>query len=185
MCCDSSQNRYTAIGATSSGSPISIPNGTTDYSGSIAQVPRKGVDGFMVATTTDVVLALGTLVINVTGSFVIGVVYETTSVGAVVALQGWKSRIPSFDVLTTIEALRAQGVQVVLNPAGKDGPASPKSQFKKADASGARFALIFGPDEVAQGQVAVKPLLERGEQILQSLSATGEWAQSLMLARQS
>jgi histidyl-tRNA synthetase len=92
---------------------------------------------------------------------------------------------PLTTVLTAIEALRAQGVQVVLNPAGKDGPASPKSQFKKADASGARFALIFGPDEVAQGQVAVKPLLERGEQILRPLSATGEWVQSLMPARQS
>jgi histidyl-tRNA synthetase len=27
-----------------------------------------------------------------------------------------------------------------------------KSQFKKADASGAGFALIFGADEIAQGQ---------------------------------
>jgi branched-chain amino acid transport system substrate-binding protein len=38
---------------------ISIPNGTTDYSGSIAKVPHEGVDGFMFATTPDVVLALG------------------------------------------------------------------------------------------------------------------------------
>jgi len=45
---------------------------------------------------------------------------------------------------------------VLLNPAGKEGPASPKSQFKKADASGARFALVFGPDEVAQGLVATR-----------------------------
>src|SRR5690606_37203842 len=50
-------------------------------------------------------------------------------------------------VMSTIEALRQAGVSVVLNPAGKEGPASPKSQFKKADASGARFALVFGPDE--------------------------------------
>ncbi|WP_290868893.1 histidine--tRNA ligase [Aquabacterium sp.] len=82
-------------------------------------------------------------------------------------------------VLTTIEALRAQGVQVVLNPAGKEGPASPKSQFKKADASGARFALVFGPDEVAQGQVAVKPLLERGEQVLRPLADATAWASTL------
>jgi histidyl-tRNA synthetase len=88
-------------------------------------------------------------------------------------------------VLTTIEALRAQGVQVVLNPAGKDGPASPKSQFKKADASGARFALVFGPDEVAHGQVAVKPLLERGEQVLHPLATPGDWAGALIAARQS
>ena len=35
---------------------------------------------------------------------------------------------------------------------------SMKSQFKKADASGARFALIFGEQELQQGSVAVKPL---------------------------
>ena len=29
-----------------------------------------------------------------------------------------------------------------------------KAQFKKADASGARFALIFGDDELARGEVA-------------------------------
>jgi histidyl-tRNA synthetase len=33
-----------------------------------------------------------------------------------------------------------------------------KAQFKRADASGARFALIFGSDELARGEVAVKPL---------------------------
>ena len=38
------------------------------------------------------------------------------------------------------------------------GGGSLKAQFKKADASGARFALVFGAEELAQGQVAVKPL---------------------------
>ena len=33
-----------------------------------------------------------------------------------------------------------------------------KSQFKKADASGARYALVFGADELARGEVAVKAL---------------------------
>ena len=88
-------------------------------------------------------------------------------------------------VLTAVEALRARGVNVVLNPAGKDGPASPKSQFKKADASGARFALVFGPDEVAQGKVGVKPLREGGEQVLQALSEIGEWAKTLTAPAQS
>jgi histidyl-tRNA synthetase len=87
-------------------------------------------------------------------------------------------------VLTAIESLRAQGVEVVLNPAGKDGPASFKSQFKKADASGARFALIFGPDEVAQGQVAVKNL-RAGEQVLHPLDQVAAWAPTLLAARQS
>jgi len=88
-------------------------------------------------------------------------------------------------VLTTIEALRASGLAVVLHPAGKEGPASPKSQFKKADASGARFALVFGPDEVAQGQVAVKPLRDGGEQVLRPLVEAGAWAEALLAARQS
>jgi histidyl-tRNA synthetase len=88
-------------------------------------------------------------------------------------------------VLTTIERLRELGVQVMLNPAGKDGAASPKSQFKKADASGARFALVFGPDEMTQGQVAIKPLLERGEQVLHPLSDVPAWGASLLSGRQS
>ncbi|MNV49937.1 Histidine--tRNA ligase [compost metagenome] len=52
-----------------------------------------------------------------------------------------------------------------------------KSQFKKADASGARFALIFGADELAQGQVTVKSLRDgSGAQTTQSLSAVAQWA---------
>ncbi len=38
---------------------------------------------------------------------------------------------------------------------------SPKSQFKAADRSGARLALVVGPDEAAAGTVAIKDL--RGE----------------------
>ena len=72
---------------------------------------------------------------------------------------------------------------MVLNPAGKDGPASPKSQFKKADASGAQFALVFGPDELAQGRVAVKPLRGGGEQVLESLADAAVWAARLQSHR--
>ncbi|MFZ4551815.1 MAG: histidine--tRNA ligase [Aquabacterium sp.] len=92
---------------------------------------------------------------------------------------------PMPQVLATLEALRARGVNVVLNPAGKDGPASPKSQFKKADASGARYALVFGPDEVAQGVVSVKPLREAGEQATRALSEAAQWAPSLLVSAQS
>ncbi len=44
-------------------------------------------------------------------------------------------------------------------------PGSLKSQFKKADKSGARYALILGEDEVAEKKVAVKNL-QTGEQTL-------------------
>ena len=45
-----------------------------------------------------------------------------------------------------------------MHAAGADGLGSMKSQFKTADASGARYALIFGADELARGEVAVKSL---------------------------
>ena len=87
--------------------------------------------------------------------------------------------VPLPTVMVALEALRAQGVNIVLNPAGKDGPASPKSQFKKADASGARFALVFGPDEIARGEVAVKPLRDGGEQQIRALVDIATWAPTL------
>ena len=60
--------------------------------------------------------------------------------------------------MAAIEVLRAAGVGVLMHAGG----GSMKSQFKKADASGARFALIFGDDELARGEVAVKPLRDGG-----------------------
>ncbi|CAK0752564.1 histidine--tRNA ligase [Gammaproteobacteria bacterium] len=44
------------------------------------------------------------------------------------------------------------------------GAGSFKGQFKKADRSGARYALILGEDEWARGTVSLKPLREAGEQ---------------------
>lgn len=44
------------------------------------------------------------------------------------------------------------------------GGGSFKSQFKKADKSGARFALILGEDEALAEQVGLKPLRTDGEQ---------------------
>lgn len=81
-------------------------------------------------------------------------------------------------VVATLEALRAAGVRVVQHGGGADGPGSMKSQFKKADASGARFALVFGPDELARGHVAVKDL-RAGEQQLRPLDGVADWAASL------
>jgi len=59
------------------------------------------------------------------------------------------------------ETLRDAGHDVLLNAGG----GSFKSQMKRADASGARYALIVGDDEAAAQQVAVKPLREAGEQV--------------------
>lgn len=56
------------------------------------------------------------------------------------------------EAMPVIEGLRAQGVSVLLH----SGSQSPKSQMKKADASGARHALVF-----EGGQLTVKPLRDR------------------------
>ncbi|MFT6393813.1 MAG: histidyl-tRNA synthetase [Methylophilaceae bacterium] len=58
------------------------------------------------------------------------------------------------------EALRSDGLSVVLHAGG----GSFKSQMKKADRSGARYAAILGDDEVTAGEVSLKPLLAAGEQ---------------------
>jgi len=63
-------------------------------------------------------------------------------------------------VIGVVDALRTRGVKVTMHAAGKDGQGSFKSQFRRADGSGARHALIFGSDEVSAGEVTVKPLRE-------------------------
>jgi histidyl-tRNA synthetase len=84
-------------------------------------------------------------------------------------------------VMQTLQVLRAQGVRIQMH-AGltSDGPGSMKSQFKKADASGASFALIFGADELSRGEVMVKPLRDAGAaQVPRPLALAHEWAASL------
>ena len=62
-------------------------------------------------------------------------------------------------VLRLLQQLRAAGVSAQMHVgANVDSMGSMKSQFKKADASGARFALIFGSVELEQGSVAIKAL---------------------------
>ena len=58
------------------------------------------------------------------------------------------------------EQLRDQGLNVVLHCGGGGF----KAQMKKADASGARFAVIIGDNEAAAGQLTVKPLRQAMEQ---------------------
>ena len=42
---------------------------------------------------------------------------------------------------------------------------SPKAQFKAAARSGARLALVVGPDEAAGGTVAIKDLQTSADQV--------------------
>ncbi|TCK43843.1 histidyl-tRNA synthetase [Paraburkholderia sp. BL8N3] len=56
------------------------------------------------------------------------------------------------------ERLRDTGLDVILHCSADGASASFKSQMKKADASGAAFAVILGEDELAQGTAGVKPL---------------------------
>ncbi len=58
------------------------------------------------------------------------------------------------------EQLRDAGLNVVLHCGG----GSFKAQMKKADASGARFAVIIGDNEAAAGQLTVKALRQALEQ---------------------
>ena len=58
------------------------------------------------------------------------------------------------------EAFRDSGLAVILHCGG----GSFKSQMKRADGSGARFAAIIGDDEANSELVSIKPLRESGEQ---------------------
>jgi histidyl-tRNA synthetase len=93
---------------------------------------------------------------------------------AVYAVIGEPSALPR--ALCALEALRACGVSVLMHAGG----GSIKSQFKKADASGARHALVFGPDELAQDMVTVKPLRDASQaQSLRPLADVAVWAHEL------
>jgi histidyl-tRNA synthetase len=59
------------------------------------------------------------------------------------------------------EMLRDAGLSIVVNAGGGNF----KTQMKKADVSGARFALIVGEDEAAENRVSLKPLRNAGEQL--------------------
>jgi histidyl-tRNA synthetase len=59
------------------------------------------------------------------------------------------------------ERLRRAGLEVILHCGG----GSFKAQMRKADSSGARFAVVIGESEAAAGKVGVKPLRELGEQV--------------------
>jgi histidyl-tRNA synthetase len=83
-------------------------------------------------------------------------------------------------VLAVLQAVRAAGVSVQMHAGTAEGMGSMKSQFKKADASGARYALIFGADELARGEVTVKALRDgSGAQVSRPLAQVADWAAHL------
>lgn len=88
------------------------------------------------------------------------------------------SAVPA--AMRCLYALRSAGVAVQMHAGSGEGMGSMKSQFKKADASGARYALIFGSDELAAGELTVKSLRDgAGEQQRQSLTEVSAWADAL------
>jgi len=89
-------------------------------------------------------------------------------------------------VMCTLQTLRQAGVRVQMHAApgsqggGAEGMGSMKSQFKKADASGASFALIFGADELMRGEVTLKSLRDgQGAQQTLVLADVASWATTL------
>lgn len=82
--------------------------------------------------------------------------------------------------LRTLQQLREAGVRVQMHAATVDGMGSFKSQFKKADSSGATYALIFGADELARGELTVKALRDgTGAQLARPLADPAAWAATL------
>jgi histidyl-tRNA synthetase len=64
--------------------------------------------------------------------------------------------------------LRAEGISVALHAGG----GSFKSQMKKADASGARYAVVIGDNEAADAKLVLKPLREATEQATLGIDET-------------
>ncbi|MDE2369596.1 MAG: histidine--tRNA ligase [Burkholderiales bacterium] len=109
---------------------------------------------------------------------------EALKLDAPAALPDAYAVVPTAEALPgamqVCEALRATGLAVLMHGAGREGLGSFKSQFKRADASGARYALVFGADELARGEVAIKPLRDASaSQICRPLADPAAWAHEL------
>jgi histidyl-tRNA synthetase len=75
--------------------------------------------------------------------------------------QGEAARDQAFIIA---ERLRDTGLDVILHCSPDGQTASFKSQMKRADSSGAAFAVVLGEDEIANGTVGVKPLRNVGSE---------------------
>ncbi|MEO9103124.1 MAG: histidine--tRNA ligase [Burkholderiaceae bacterium] len=83
--------------------------------------------------------------------------------------------------LRALQTLRDAGLSAQMHATATHAPASMKAQFKRADASGASFALVFGAEELAQGGVTIKVLRGAGggTQHQQPLVQLADWARTL------
>lgn len=87
------------------------------------------------------------------------------------------------EIMRCLQVLRTHGVSVLMHAGAGETMGSMKSQFKRADSSGARFALVFGADELANGLVTVKALRDgSGEQVTRELAESAHWAKSLQFS---
>lgn len=88
------------------------------------------------------------------------------------------SALPS--ALKTLQELRGAGVSIQMHASADGVMASMKSQFKRADSSGAYFALVFGDEEIKSNTVTIKSLRDGTSlQVSQSLDSIAEWATTL------
>ena len=94
-------------------------------------------------------------------------------VGEVASQESWNQELAGVDVITVAlgdgtsgrvhrlgSELRALGASVSSAPHGR----SMRAMMRYANLSGARYALIIGPREIAAGSAALKPLRDGGEQ---------------------
>jgi len=126
------------------------------YDGLLVELGAKNMPGVGWAFGMERVLALMEKLgksadANVPDVFVIGT-DEVSAADSLILAEYIREQIPSASVLHNTAA------------------GSLKSQFRKADKCGAAYAVIVGGDELANGQVTLKPLLAGGEQ--QSLLRT-------------
>lgn len=107
----------------------------------------------------------------------VGQVPKGTQTDVYILHHGGESQMKA---MLAAETMRDLGIRVVTHP----GAASIKSQMKKADASGAEFAVFATEDELAQGMVGVKSLRARENAAFaeQTLVPLGEVAASLAAA---
>ena len=110
----------------------------------------------------------------------VGVTPPSDSPDAYVIVGADEARVPA---LVAAEALRAAGVSVLVHAQARDGLASVKAQFKKANASNARHAIVFGAEELARGVVGLKPLRDADStQVERPLNDVAAWAAELRKA---